>query len=190
VRHTAHPWLWVCSRSLDPRLGRVGPPLLLLRPSSSPEVGGWSVGLEPRTPAVVELGPCSLGLRRSGVPVCLFVCSQIGGSLLFQGRIPPRGGCVFRRRGPKAAGAVWDVARRSTPHRWVVRFSRPEALSSLRSCSPVCVFSDRWLPVVSGANPSLRWLCVLPPRPEGSGSGLGCGQEVDASPVGGAVLSA
>ena len=138
MRHTAHPWLWVCSRSLDPRPGRVGPPLLLLRPSSSPEVGGWSVGLKPRTPAVVELGPCSVGLRRSGVPVCLFVCSQIGVSLLFQGRIPPCGGCVFSRRGPKAAGAVWDVARRSTPHRWVVRVSRPEALSSVWSCSPVC----------------------------------------------------
>jgi len=74
----------------------------------------WGVGLLARNlsgPAVVELEPCSLGLRRSIPlgPVRLFVCSVIGFSLLFQGRIPPCGGCVVRRRGPKEAGAVWDV---------------------------------------------------------------------------------
>ena len=110
VRRTAHPWLWVCSRSLDPRPGRVSPPLLWCR--GPPPHRRRAVGLLawiPGGPAVVELEPCSFGLRLSGVPVCLFVCSQIGVSLLFQGRVPPAGGCVDRRRGPKEAGAVWDV---------------------------------------------------------------------------------
>ena len=85
VGHTALPLDVVCSSGSAGQAGSI----LLVWCERPPPGGGGALwfGLE-LTPGC-GLGWSSIGLRRSGVPVRLFVWFEIGLSLCVQGRIPP-----------------------------------------------------------------------------------------------------
>ena len=92
------------------------------------------------------------------VPVCgsalhLWIPGQAGWVLLCCGVVAlllTGGGRLVLWPGTSGSPLLWS---------WRPVPLASEAVNSVGSCSPVCVVSDRCLPVCSGANPSFRWLC-------------------------------
>ena len=145
VCHTVRPRDVVCSSGVAGPAGSV----LLVSCEPGPPGGGGLVGVAWSSRPGCGRGRLSSGLRRSGVPVRLFVWFQLGLSLCVQGRIPPCGWLALPPRPVGSGSGVGFGLEVDTPSRWSgAAVLWPEAFRC--SCSPVCVVSARSLPVCSG----------------------------------------